>query len=230
MPIPLLDLHGPKPRPMQPLIADLGLARGRVHEVCGVARRSFACFLMEQSTGPVVWIAPHWRTERLYPDGLREFVDPARLTLAHARREVDILWAMEECLRSGVVPLVVADLTEIPDLTPVRRLQLAAEAGAAAGRPAPLGLLMTPEMGGAAGVESRWRLNPTLWEGANLLSHHPLTRGWRLDRLRARIDPPATWSVSRDTSHKMTLGPMQPPEADRRGGAMPPNDWRVPTT
>lgn len=176
-------------RPGAPLLpggaAGLALARGRVHEGCGMARRTLAAFLMgRDETTPILWILPAWAPERPMPDGLRTWANPARLILVAARRPEDMLWAAEEALRAGVMPLVIADLPEAPALTPVRRLQLAAEAGAAA-VPAlpPLGLMLTPGDGGAAGADSRWRLDPR--PGG----------GWRLARLRARRDPPAAWDL-----------------------------------
>ncbi|MEL6793656.1 MAG: hypothetical protein AAFP78_09395, partial [Pseudomonadota bacterium] len=62
------------------------------------------------------------------------FFDPSRLVIAHADRPIDILWTAEEALRSGAAPLVVAEAAEPPALTPLRRLQLAAEAGGAAAK------------------------------------------------------------------------------------------------
>ncbi|ULB10452.1 hypothetical protein ORIO_11130 [Cereibacter azotoformans] len=180
----LLDPQGARVRPMQRLVGDLSLARGRVHEFCGPARRLLAILLMAEMRGPVVWIHPGWRPERLYPDGVCAFAEPGRLILARTRRPEDLLWSMEEALRSGAVPLVVAELPEPPPLTPVRRLHLAAEAGAAAGADPPIGLLLTPA-GGATGIETRWQLAPA-----------PGGR-WRLGRLRARMEPPAGWFLRR---------------------------------
>ncbi|MGP3697516.1 ImuA family protein [Rhodobacter sp. NSM] len=185
----LLDRHGARVRPMQRLVGDLSLSRARVHEFCGPARRLLALVLMAGGRGPVVWIHPGWRPERLYPDGMRDFAEPGRLILARARRPEDLLWSMEEALRSGAVPLVVAELPEPPPLTPVRRLHLAAEAGAetaaGVGADQPIGILLTPGDGGSAGIETRWRLAP-----------FPEGR-WRLDRLRARMEPPAGWILRR---------------------------------
>jgi protein ImuA len=102
---------------------------------------------------------------------------------------------MEETLRAGVAPLVLAELTAPPGLTPIRRLHLAAEAGAAAagrdGQAAPLGLVLLPGQGGAPGVESRWHMAPApsrslLWSDE---------AGWTLTRLRARLLPPARWQL-----------------------------------
>ncbi|MGR3467366.1 MAG: hypothetical protein ACU0CI_05755, partial [Shimia sp.] len=117
--------------------------------------------------------------------GLMRFVDPGRLTFVRCRSALDLMWCTEEVLRSGVAPLVVTELPEAPSITPVRRLHLAAEAGAEAGRP-PLALLLTPGDGGAQGIESRWHMAPT---------HDAAPRSWRLSRLRDRALPPAAWRV-----------------------------------
>jgi protein ImuA len=180
----LSHARAPK-RPGIDLHPDLSLALGRMHEVCGAARRSFAMWLAGQMRGPVLWIAPLWQGEDLHPDGMIAFADPARFLFASVKRAEDLLWSTEEALRSGAVPLVVADLPEPPGLTPVRRMHLAAEKGGeTAGGPAPLGLLLTPGDGGAPGVETRWHMAP---------AHQGRARRWRLERRRARNQPPASW-------------------------------------
>ncbi|MBI1170564.1 hypothetical protein GC209_04110 [bacterium] len=191
---------GRKPWPEQPLPGGLGLglARGRVHEVCGPARASLAALVMGESQGPVLWISPGWLPERIYPAGLAELADPGRIIFAQARRPEDLLWSMEEALRSGAVPLVLTDLPAPPALTPVRRLHLAAETGAEAarhaGRPPPLGLILTPENGGAQGVESRWHMTPTA-SGSTLTERRS---AWILRRLRARMAPEAAFHLRRE--------------------------------
>lgn len=185
----------------------LGLERARVHEICGPARVSLAAMIIGQGTGPVLWISPAWLPERLFPAGLAAFADPGRLLFATARRPEDLLWSMEEALRAGAIPLVLADLSTPPALTPVRRLHLAAGAGAAAAhhhaRAAPLGLLLTPEEGGAQGVESRWHL-----AGRPSASTQTETGGtWHLTRLRARMAPPAAWALAQGPDGAITLHP-----------------------
>jgi protein ImuA len=203
MSLPILSSHGPRPRGMQPMpggaAAGIGIARGRVHEFCGPARVALAAQVMGAGMGPVMWISPGWQAERLFPDGVARFADPGRIIAVRVRRAEEALWAMEEALRCGGVPLVVAELTTLPGLTPVRRLHLAAEAGAEAAQQAgqgvaPLGILLMAGEGGAPGVESRWRMRPlpsasTLVEEAG--------QAWHLLRERARIAPPAAWHLRR---------------------------------
>jgi protein ImuA len=130
--------------------------------------------------GPVLWIQPGWESGRLNAEAMAGFADPGRFLFLYPRRPEDVLWAMEEALRAGVVPLLVAEMAQAPGLTPGRRLHLAAEAGAGAGRVRPLGLLLTAGAGGAQGIESRWLLE----------ADHAHGPGWRLARLRARAEPP----------------------------------------
>ncbi len=123
------------PRPTLTLAPDgPGLALGRAHEACGPAAIVFAALAAGRTLGPVLWIRPARGAGALNPEGLARFFDPARLVIASADRPADILWTAEEALRSGAAPLVVAEPAEPPALTPLRRLQLAAEAGGEAAR------------------------------------------------------------------------------------------------
>lgn len=211
MALPILhDVTGRRPYPQQPLPGGLGLmlARGRVHEICGPARLTLAALILGASQGasqgPVIWISPGWQAERVYPPGFRGLADPGRIIFARARRPEDVLWAMEEALRSGAAPMVLADLPAPPALTPVRRLHLACAAGAEAaqhrGRMPPLGLILTPEHGGAQGVESRWHMAASP-SGSTLMDQRS---AWVMRRLRARMAPEAAWALQRDAAGQIT--------------------------
>ena len=171
------------------LAPEVALARGPGARGDGPARVAFALLAAARLDGPVLWLQPAWAAERLMGDGLCGILDPGRLVFGRARTLPTLLWAAEEALRTGLVPLVVVELPSVPALTPVRRLHLAAEAGARAGA-APLALLLTPGEGGAPGVETRWRLDP-----APGWARDDAAR-WRLTRLRARMAPAASWEAS----------------------------------
>lgn len=189
--------RGGAARPLLTLAAGTALPLARAHEVCGPARAVFAAMTaglgaaLWGAEAPVLWIRNPRAEGRLNPDGVAAFFAPGRLVIAAPRRAEDVLWCAEEALRSGAAPLVVAELPAPPRLTPVRRLHLAAEAGRAARGTAAAALLLTPGEGGAEGVETRWRLSAAP-SGAR-----PWTEGgpaaWRLERLRARLDPPRVW-------------------------------------
>lgn len=185
-----------RPAPALAIRSEMALTLGRVHELCGPARHTLAAMVAARLSGPVLWIAPGWDHDRLNPDGLQAFFDPARLLFAHPTRPEDLLWCAEEGLRSGAAPLVVADLPRPAGLTPVRRLHLAVEAGAQTAPQPPLGLLLTPEDGGAQGVESRWHMAPDHGRGRT---------AWILARRRARTLPPAAWQIALGTGHGIPL-------------------------
>lgn len=182
----LLSRRPHRADPGQPFLGGLHLARARAHEATGPSRHTLAMMIAGAMTGPVFWVAPNWAPAQLYAPGMLRFADPGRFTFIAAPRAEDVLWTLEEVLRSGVVPLVVGDLPAPPGLTAVRRLHLAGETGAREGAVAPIALLLT-QGGTAPGVETRWHMTPSHAPGGQ--------ESWTLTRARARTAPPRSWTV-----------------------------------
>jgi protein ImuA len=200
---PTLSRTPRRPQAGLPFLQDQTLARGRVHEFCGPARRMLALMAMAGCAGPVLWLRPDWLPERLCPAGIVPFVDPGRLIIVAAQRDDDLLWSCEEALRAGAAALVVAELSAPPGLTPVRRLHLAAEAGSSMGT----GVILTPGDGGARGVESRWHASP---------DHRPGENRWQITLLRSRNSPSGCWTLTarngqQDSRPSFTLSPARGP-------------------
>lgn len=185
MTLQILTRQRPRAAPEARLTPEISFCHGRVHEFCGPARRSLAVMIAGKLEGPVLWIRPAWMRDRLCAAGVSPWMNPGRIVFVDARSAEDIQWCTEEALRSGAAPVVISEVPEPPALTPVRRLHLAAQL---AGDPS-LAMLLTPEDGGAQGVETRWHMAPT---------HEPDAQIWRLTRLRARMAPPASWCLRHD--------------------------------
>lgn len=101
-------------------------------------------------------------TGHLYPPGLARFgLDAASFLFIDARRDGEVLWALEEGLRSGSLALAIGSLSAI-GLTPARRLSLAARDGAT-----PLLLLTSARSAPSAATATRWRI------GTAVSSPHP---------------------------------------------------------
>ncbi|HMQ92266.1 MAG TPA: hypothetical protein PKA33_05480 [Amaricoccus sp.] len=198
--------HAPAPDALR-LAPGLALARARAHEATGPARVLFALLAGGAARGPILWLQPGWYSEKLNGDGVLPYLDPGRLIFGTARTAPELLAAAEEALRSGVVPLVAVDLPAPPDLTAVRRLHLAAEAGADRGT-APLALLLTPDPGGAAGVETRWHIAPSPGWARNGVA------SWILTRSRDRMAPQARWQMTVEAGEiRLTAAPAAGPIA-----------------
>ena len=146
---------------MTPEAGPPALAPGRMHEACGPAAAAFAAAqagLSSYAGAPLLWILAPGGAERPDPYGLARFLDPGRLILVEARREEEVYWAMEEALRSGAAPFVIAEAPTRgrlsgADLTRSRRLQLAAETGGATG----LLIIGEPAAANSNAAETRWR-------------------------------------------------------------------------
>lgn len=132
-----------------------GLPRGSLHEIIGGggAASGFCAALLARlagDRGSVLWCR---RGRDLYGPGLAAFgLDPGRLIVVRGRTPTDILWAMEEGLRSGGLAAVLGETDGIGP-TAARRLQLAAEASGVTA------LLLRPAHGKTAPAVTRWRVS-----------------------------------------------------------------------
>ncbi|AJY47549.1 ImuA family protein [Martelella endophytica] len=130
------------------------LTRGRVHDASGPGAAFFAAALAGMTRGTVLWIKPAWFFEEINPVALSAFFDPRDIILARTADQTETLAAAEEGLRSGAVGLVVMEVDKPIELTPGRRLQLAAESGRS------IGLSLHPEGAGNQAATTRWFCKP----------------------------------------------------------------------
>jgi protein ImuA len=113
-----------------------GLARGVLHEILGAGgdeedgalAAAFAAGIVARlapaTDGIVLWCLA--RPDLYGPGLVVHGLDPARLVIVRTARDTEILWAMEEGLRSSGVAAVVGEVGVLSDVAS-RRLQLAAE-------------------------------------------------------------------------------------------------------
>ena len=136
----------------------------RVHEAEGQGRRSFALFQATRQIGPLIWVLPghayHLPMLRGLPEGVGQ-----RLHLVRPANEGDLLWAVEEALRTKGVGLIIAEPEKPLSLIAGRRLQLAAEAGRTTG------LMLIREGQGSHAAETRWQCTPIASERRDSTPH-----------------------------------------------------------
>lgn len=217
------------------MLGPAGLEIGAVHEVKPVssgadwlaacaAAHSFALMLgvrrLQAEAGKtgrthVLWCASKSMTAELgapYGPGLAALgLDPHHLILAEPARQQDVLWTLEEGLKSDSLALAVAQLEDVA-LTPARRLALAAAAGRT-----PCLLLTHPRAAPAAATASRWRIAPAPGAPHPL---DPLAPGAvrlrvALERCRGRPAPPEDLSLTLEWCDAAYRFRMASPMADR---------------
>jgi protein ImuA len=140
-------LHEIRPESHQDWGAAFGL-------VLGLAVRRI--LLHPNPSAAVLWCATTAVMGELgvpYAPGLLDHgLAPERLLLVEAGHENDVLWAAEEGMRSGAPALVIALAREL-ELTPARRLSLAAGASGV-----PCLALSFPGAAGSGAALTRWRV------------------------------------------------------------------------
>ena len=179
---------------------DDGGAGGDAGGAATAAAEGFCAALLARlvaGRGPALWCLAR---AGLHGPGLGAFgLDPDRLIVARARRPADVLWAMEEGLRSGRLGAVLGEVRAL-DLTAGRRLQLAAGAGGAACL-----VLRPPEAEGAPGAAvTRWRVAAA--PGASGLPELVGAPRWRVELVRCRGGTPRRWLLEwNDEAHHFAV-------------------------
>lgn len=137
-----------------------------------------------------------WEAERgrLMARGALAFgLAPERFLVVRPKTEAEVLWALEEVLRSGAADLAVGAV-RAASLTQTRRLDMVArQSGALAG-------LVRVEGGGEgawplSAARRRWRVNalpsaPDPWD-----ERAPGAPRWRVELARRRDGPPGCWDL-----------------------------------
>ncbi len=198
-----------------------GLPRGCLHEISGgEAAYGFAAALAARlagNAGGVLWcLRPRavFDTGDLYGPGLVAFgLKPGQLIFAHAHSESDLLWAMEEGLRSGAPAAVLGEVRGI-GLTASRRLQLAAESS---GVTALLLHRPDPKRAKSSAAVTRWRVASA---SSNAKNPSPFSRG-REGRGCSVVFATGRTGFSSDRNPL----PNPPPEPQGEGEIAP--RWRV---
>lgn len=171
-----------------------GLPRAALHAVAGSGRdgdraaSGFSAALLARlagADGTVLWCR---RDDDLYGPGLTAFgLEIGRLVVIRAHRPADLLWAMEESLRSGTPAAVLGEVASVAPVA-ARRLQLAAETG----RVTALLLFSGKAAAGRVPAATRWRV-----AAVPSLSPYPGPgpSRWDVELLRCRGGGVGSWTL-----------------------------------
>jgi len=194
---PEIDLALPPP----------GLAGAAVHEVAGAgyqdrsAALGFAlgltARLLKERPGPLIWcqMRDHDRLH-IHGPGLMAFgIDPDRLTKITLRREIDLLWALEEALDCPYVAGVIGILwsEKLYNFTASRRLSLRAKKSGVTAL-----LVRSHHATGSSAAKTRWQVattpSPASTQG-KVTMPRPGRAGWRIDLTKSGTGWNKKWDV-----------------------------------
>jgi protein ImuA len=171
----------------------------------------------------VLWCLPR---PDLYGPGLAAHgLDPGRVMMVRTTRDAEILWAMEEGLRTPGIAAVVGEVGSLPAVAS-RRLQLAAE------RFGITAFLLRRWRNGGQAARERTQPNAatTRWRVAALPSRTSREEPgvgrprWRVELLRCRGGKPAYWEMEvPDATDSLSLAAIL---ADRPAEAFATEEFR----
>ena len=195
-----------------------GLPQATLHEINGTAAAmGFTAALAGRLAGskPILWCrSSRNETGSIYGPGLLPFgLNPEQVVFVETKKKQELLWAMEEGLRSGQPALVIGEV-EAVSLVASRRLQLAAEVGGVTAFL--LNTVVTKRICEKTAATSATTVALTRWvvsSEARDKSQRNTTRHpqWRVDLVHCRAGVQQSWLVEwnnegSDTDKKASQG------------------------
>lgn len=113
------------------------------------------------------------------------------LVLADGRTEGELLWIMEQALRSGAVSAALATV-EAATLAQTRRLEFAARDGAA------VGIVLRRTEGGLSAARRRWGISTLASRADPYDAKAPGRFRLRAELTRSRTERPGAWKLEQD--------------------------------
>ena len=190
-----------------------GLMRAGLHDVSPVAygdqpaAMGFALALAlrrladPQERRPLLWCRLERQERehgRLYGHGLERLgLARPRFVTVTLKRPQDLLWTMEEALKSGALGVVIGDADAAhAGLSVTRRLALAAEAGKSAGL-----LVFARADVAASASQTRWRAGSAASRSPPHDAAAPGRPAWNIELTRARGGRPGQWTLEWHHAH-----------------------------
>jgi protein ImuA len=138
-----------------------------------------------KSGAPSVWISP---SKLIYPPALKVFgIDPQKILFIQSKKPKEILWIIEEALKTDSVCAVVGEINEI-SFVESRRLQLAVEQSKVTGF-----LLRQNPKNLATACVTRWRVKAIPSENKSIPGiSFPK---WNVELLKVRNGKPGCWQM-----------------------------------
>lgn len=169
---------------------------GAVHEFISNGHEDTAATLgfssaifasIAEKGGAILWIT---KTRSVFPPGLRIYgLDPEKIIFVELSRDKEVLWAMEEGLRTKGLAVVVGEVSDA-DLTATRRLQLAVEESGVTG----FLMRIDPRKTGTSSCFTTWKIEsiPSQFDNGMPGIAFPC---WKVALLKVRNGTPKEWRV-----------------------------------
>ena len=167
------------------------LKLGKMNEICSPSKIRIAILIGAQTKGLIVWIRPNWKDFIINTDNISNWFSPSQLLFVNAKTKNDLSSATEEVLLSGVAGITISELSEIPDSLQMLCINLAMTSGIKSNdNKSPLGLILSPNKGGATSIESRWYASTLpCWENSTNKHDGSSKQKWYIKRLFSRTGP-----------------------------------------
>jgi protein ImuA len=163
-----------------------------------------------QFDGAAIWISA---SRKLFPSALKGFgIDPDKIIFVDLKKEIDVLYTVEEALKCNRLTTVVGETKKIT-FKESRRLQLAAENSRVTG------LLIRHQPNGLNTIASvsRWRISSLPSELADDMPGVNFPR-WNVELLKVRNGKPGKWKIEWSSNRFQDISEniFSIPEKERR--------------